>query len=241
MKIIFVRHGDPDYSKDCLTELGKFEADRVADRLAKLPIKKIYSSPLGRAYETALTIGKKIGMDVEIKDFLRETPCTYLTNSGKKFDLRDRLISDWCDDPSIYGPNSWRDNPDIKDSSFPSWMDEIYKGLDELIASHGYKRNGKAYDVVDPNHDIIVIVAHFGSISDMLSHIMDISPELLWHHFICSPTSVTILTTEERRPGKAIFRCSQYGDVSHLEDADINPNLSGRFCECYTDFDKRHD
>lgn len=35
MKLIIVRHGDPDYSIDSLTEVGKKEAELLAARMDK--------------------------------------------------------------------------------------------------------------------------------------------------------------------------------------------------------------
>ena len=46
MRLILVRHGDPDYDKDCLTELGHRQADIVAQRLLEEGIEEIYSSPM---------------------------------------------------------------------------------------------------------------------------------------------------------------------------------------------------
>lgn len=40
-KLIIVRHGDPDYEKDSLTEKGFREAKLLSDRIAKLDIKKV--------------------------------------------------------------------------------------------------------------------------------------------------------------------------------------------------------
>ena len=56
MRIIFVRHGHPNYEKDCLTDLGVLHAKAVAQRLKNdnEPIEKIFSSTCGRALETAL-------------------------------------------------------------------------------------------------------------------------------------------------------------------------------------------
>ena len=34
MRIIFVRHGEPDYVRDCLTDTGKEQAAAAAERLA---------------------------------------------------------------------------------------------------------------------------------------------------------------------------------------------------------------
>ena len=53
MKILIIRHGDPDYAHDSLTERGRMEAACLAERLAKMDIKEFYVSPLGRARETA--------------------------------------------------------------------------------------------------------------------------------------------------------------------------------------------
>ena len=53
MRIIFVRHGEPNYALDCLTERGRIQAKAAADRLKEEGIEEIFSSPLGRAAETA--------------------------------------------------------------------------------------------------------------------------------------------------------------------------------------------
>ena len=53
MRLMIVRHGDPDYSIDSLTPKGWKEAELLADRLCKLDIAKFYVSPLGRAKDTA--------------------------------------------------------------------------------------------------------------------------------------------------------------------------------------------
>ena len=59
MRIIFVRHGHPDYKKDCLTALGHLHAQAAAQRLEGEKIAKIFSSSCGRAYETAEHIAAK--------------------------------------------------------------------------------------------------------------------------------------------------------------------------------------
>lgn len=59
MKILIIRHGDPDYSIDSLTEKGWREADMLAERIAPLKVKSYYVSPLGRARDTAFATLKK--------------------------------------------------------------------------------------------------------------------------------------------------------------------------------------
>ena len=62
MKIVFVRHGHPDYHEDCLTELGHLQAETAARRLESEGIEEIYSSTRGRALETAQYTAKRIGI-----------------------------------------------------------------------------------------------------------------------------------------------------------------------------------
>ena len=42
MRILIIRHGDPDYSIDSLTEKGFREVELLAKRLSKLNISDIY-------------------------------------------------------------------------------------------------------------------------------------------------------------------------------------------------------
>ena len=53
MRLMIVRHGDPDYEKDSLTEKGWREAGLLAHKLSVLDVKAFYVSPLGRAKATA--------------------------------------------------------------------------------------------------------------------------------------------------------------------------------------------
>lgn len=72
MKLLLIRHGDPDYSIDSLTEKGWKEAEYLSQRLAKLDIKAFYVSPLGRAKDTASCTLKKLGRTAVEKTWLRE-------------------------------------------------------------------------------------------------------------------------------------------------------------------------
>ena len=60
MKLIFIRHGEPDYEADSLTEKGWREAELLAKRAADWNVTDFYCSPLGRAQHTAECTLKKV-------------------------------------------------------------------------------------------------------------------------------------------------------------------------------------
>ena len=48
MRLIFIRHGDPNYQLDTLTERGWKEAEALFERVKKWKVDEFYVSPLGR-------------------------------------------------------------------------------------------------------------------------------------------------------------------------------------------------
>ena len=67
---------------------------------------------------------------------------------------------------------------------------------------------------------------------------MNCSPVVLWHGLVMAPSSVTVISTEERRPGIAAFRAAAVGDISHLAVAGQEPSFAARFCEVYGNGDR---
>ena len=72
MKLIFIRHGEPDYSIDSLTEKGWREAEYLAQRISKLDVTEYFVSPLGRAQDTSKAPMKAVNRTAITKDWLRE-------------------------------------------------------------------------------------------------------------------------------------------------------------------------
>ncbi len=101
----------------------------------------------------------------------------------------------------------------------------VTDNFDKLLAQYGYVRENDIYRVEKANRDTIVFFCHFGLECVLLSHLMNVSPMLLWHHTAAAPTSVTTIYTEERREGTAIFRISSFGDISHLYANNEEPSF----------------
>ena len=83
MRILIVRHAEPDYVHDALTEKGKREALLLGERLAKIPASAYYVSPLGRAQATADYTLRLVGKQAETLPWLSEFR-GYTVQNGKK-------------------------------------------------------------------------------------------------------------------------------------------------------------
>lgn len=252
MNIMIIRHGDPDYSIDNLTACGRKEAALLANWLCHKDIKAFYVSPLGRAQATAQFTLEKMGRTAETLSWLREFPaqvricesellqkvCTCPVDGETRIPW-DILPSYLAEHPEYYHPTAWRDSEIAAHSDMIEVYDTVAEGLDALLGKHGYVRAQGFYRAENPNDDTIVLFCHFGLECVLLSHLLGISPFALWHGFIAAPTSVTLLTTEEREEGIAVFRTRCFGDTSHLALGGMSPAFSGRYCERFTD-DTRH-
>lgn len=243
MKLLIIRHGDPDYSIDSLTEKGWKEASFLAERLAKAEISKFYVSPLGRAKDTASCTLKKLNRTATELEWLREFNASIKRPdaNGDRTIAWDWLPQDWTCDERYYQYDQWYKTPIMEDSNIKSEYDMVVHQLDQLIATHGYTRQGHLYHADKSNQDTIALFCHFGVECVLLSHLLSISPMTLWHGACAAPTSVTTLVTEERREGIASFRMSSFGDTSHLYANDETPAFAARFCECYNITEQRHD
>lgn len=238
MRLIIVRHGDPDYVHDSLTEKGFKEAELLSARLSGLDIAAIYCSPLGRAKATAKPTLEKLNTTATELKWLREFEGK-IRKGLKITSCWDRLPSEWTDNRDYYDYDKWRQTKLMKTLNVNREYDMVCSGIDELLAKHGYEHINGHYKVNHSNHDTIVLFCHFAVECVILSHIFSCSPMVLWHNFVALPTSVTTLITEEREKGTAIFRCQQFADISHLYCAEEEPSFAARFCECFDD-DTRH-
>lgn len=239
MQLIIVRHGDPDYVLDSLTKEGKKEAKLLAKRLEKEKIDYFYCSPLGRAQKTASYTLKLVSKKAQTLDWLREFEGKVKTSPVKLPEqCWDRLPSYWTEIDDYYGEN-WTEPALMKTVNVKEEYKRVCDGLDELLQKHGYVHDGHIFRVERSNHDKIVLFCHFGVECVILSHLIGMSPMLLWHNFVALPTSVTTAITEEREEGIAVFRINAFGDTSHLYAGAQPISFAARFCECYRD-DTRH-
>ena len=110
MRLLIIRHGDPDYANDTLTEKGHREAKLLAEKLGKEKIDYFYSSPLGRARHTCNYVARAHGKEQNVMeyDWLRELGCPLTLLSGRERDiLWDMLPTEGIDNPKMFVKDEW--------------------------------------------------------------------------------------------------------------------------------------
>ena len=241
MKLLIIRHGDPDYVRDDLTEVGKREAACLADRIAPMEIREYFVSPLGRAMATAAPTLEKVGRTAVEYDWLKEfsIPVRRPDRNGELSRIPwDWLPQDWLSDPRLRSDAHWTENEILREAGVGEAYDYVIREFDALLARYGYERDGLLYRAVKPNEDTLAFFCHLGLGCVLMSHLMNCSPMVLWHGTALAPSSVSVFHTEERRPGLACFRAASIGDVSHLYAAGVEPSFAARFCEVYGNGDR---
>lgn len=243
MRILILRHADPDYEHDSLTEQGKREAELLASRLVKEPIDAAYVSPLGRAKLTAsYTLAAK-HMTAETCEWLRE----FRGRSNHKDShgvtehtiCWDYMPAEWTADPAMMTAEWYKNAASCIGTNVEEEYHFVVDNLDRLLEEHGYKRDGMIYRAVRPNHDTIALFCHFGVEGILLSRLLNIPAPMIHMGMVGLPSSYTSVVTEEREDGIASFRMVTFGDVSHLTQAGLIPSFSARFAECFSDDDRK--
>lgn len=254
MRIIFIRHAEPDYSVDGLTEKGWREAALLADRVKKWKVDEFYSSPMGRAKDTGKYVYEATGRQPIVFDWLEEFNYVvddYDNPYGKRL-CRDFAPEYLSANPMLFDPERWGEVPIMQSGNIRGEYDRVCAEFDKLLAQYGYRRNGYYYEspaehastseymrytgttYEDYKNDksdgtTLVFFCHLGIMSMLIANMINAAPSTIWHGYFMPPSSVTVLATEERVPGKALFRCQLSGCTAHLAAGGERPSYYGSF------------
>lgn len=222
MKIIFVRHGHPDYRKDCLTEIGHLHGKAVALRLRDEKIDRICSSSCGRARETAEHIAQFHALPVETFDFMREIGWgaidgAELFQNGHPWLTIDDMIDkgENLNDPDFAKGERFSNNKTIFD------IERVANGFDQWLSSFGYVREGNYYRVQRKNDETVVMASHGGASSAALARLFSL-PFPLMTAIICPDyTAITIVSLEGEEGKLIIPRFELVNDTKHIADINV--------------------
>lgn len=201
-RIILVRHGETDWNTEGriqaqldtpLNETGREQATLVAARLTAEPFAAIYSSDLGRAYETAQIIAGNHHVPITSDSRLREL------DYGRWAGLTFAEIN------AQYGAQAeqwWRGDLSAKPHGGEALIDvdaRIGAVLAEIRAAH--------------KGQTVLVVSHGGPLAQFVCRALDLVPEKRWH-FRFGNTGITEIW---HRDGLA--RLEKLNDTAHLLNA----------------------
>ena len=195
MRIIFVRHGHPNYKNDCLTELGHLHAQAAAERLRAEKIDRIFSSSCGRAAETALHIADIHGLNVEKLDFMREIAWGSLdenpiTHNGHPWSIAEDMVAGA---QTLLSPTWAEEEPFVRNRVTEN-VHKVGENFDRWLADLGFEREGDFYRVRSNRYSTVMMVSHGGSSSAVMSHLFNLP-----FPFVCSAicpdfTAITVVS-----------------------------------------------
>lgn len=222
INIYYVRHGDPTYDPDSLTELGHQQAKLTAEQLKDIPFDLVFSSPSNRAYLTASYLAKLINKDIVKLDWASEAKAfeefvaidkktnskTWVSHSEIHRQRMNKLQNDdnWYDDPLF--------SPTIKNG-----VERFKKEVDNWLLSLNIKhdRKNKTFSSIGDNPKNIVLFAHEGAGTGFLTSIMDMN----YAHYVCNYTILkccSITHIQMVLDDKTMNKIVKYNDVDHLKD-----------------------
>ena len=222
MRIVFVRHGEPDYEHDCLTFGGHLQSLAAAERLKEEGIEEIWSSPLGRARETAQAASEALSLPVRILDFMPEVSWgsrdgSPLFAGGHPWEITDELVRQDYD----LTRKDWREHPFFRNNTVLDCVDRVEKGIDEWLASLGYVREGFYYRCVRPDdtQKTVALFSHGGSSCAAMGHMLNLTFPYACALLHLEFTGITILRLD-RHPGAVTLPCLELGnDGRHIRNA----------------------
>ncbi len=223
MLIYIIRHADPDYPNNTITAAGHEEARALARRLAGDGLTHIYTSPLGRARDTAQYTADLAKLEPVVEDWLLEhgelkTEVMLPTGETAQYVAWDVHGETIRADLSPLTLADWSTHPALAADVAPVYTD-VQAAADQFIARHGYTREDGRYRTVTANEDRIALFCHNGTGLMLLAHWLELPLPLVWVGFWLPPSSVTTVLFEERSDQWAVPRCLGVGDVSHLYEA----------------------
>lgn len=228
MKIYFVRHGYPDYGKDCLTELGNKQAAAAAERLKDSGIEQIFSSTKGRALQTAEHTAKALGLPVIPCDFMREISWGSadgepMAENGHPWNLVTLIASEG---KSIRESN-WESGEYFCNNKVVEHVKTVTDGIDAWLLELGYAREGDYYRVVGERTDkSVAMFSHGGASTAALAHLFNLPFPQACGMLHVDFTSVTVVSFSDKQ-GSLVYPKLVASDATHTKGLEIQ-NVYGQ-------------
>lgn len=220
MLLYIIRHGEPDYSTDTLTERGKRQAEAVGKRLYDSGIDRIFSSPLGRAKETAEPLCNLLQLEKNIEEWTKE-----ITDEGMANLDNGKIQGVWTIQNTYYLDNGNRDLPysrafecdGINKSDLETFIRRVEDNGKRFLERLGYREENGIYRILKNNEEKVALFCHGMFSASWLSVLLHIPIHIFLSSFhIHTHTGVTVIEFKNNENGFTAPKCLCFSDVSHL-------------------------
>jgi broad specificity phosphatase PhoE len=203
-RVFMVRHGATILSAEDrfagatdvpLSDEGREQTRRLAERLSGERIAAVYASPLGRTIETAQILAAPHQLDVQAREGLREI------SHGRWEQMTRREVeekfpeeaAEWEKDPYTFAPLGGESGLAVTARALPA--------LIQLVREHAGEN--------------VLAVSHKGTIRLLLSSLLGFDPRRYRDNLDQSPAALNIV--DFRDPSRA--RLTLFNDTSHYDKA----------------------
>ena len=205
-RIFLVRHGATALTAEDrfagatdvpLADVGREQARRLAVRLRGETISAIYASPLGRTVETARILAEPHGIEVRVRDGLREISHGHweqMTRRDVEAQFPDEA-AEWDKDPYTFAPLGGESGLAVTARALPV--------LIEIVRAH-------------PAANVLV-VSHKATIRLLLSSLLGFDPRRYRDNLDQEPAALNIVDFKD--PLHA--RLTLFNDTSHYAEAGL--------------------
>jgi broad specificity phosphatase PhoE len=205
-RVFMVRHGATVLSAEDrfagvtdveLSEEGREQARRLADRLSGEKIAAVYASPLGRTVETARILAAPHDLQVQTCDGFREISHGRWEGM-KRREVEEKFpeeMAEWEKDPYTFAPEGGESGLAVTARALPALID--------LVREH-------------PGENIL-IVSHKATIRLLLSSLLGFDPRRYRDNLDQKPAALNVV--DFRNPTRA--RLTLFNDTSHYDKAAI--------------------
>jgi broad specificity phosphatase PhoE len=192
----FVRHGESEANAahrfsgrtdSPLTERGRKQAEVVAAALDAVPFDRIVATPLSRSLDTALVIGRRRKMPVDVVDDLIE------------IDVGDRAGATFDE---VAGLPGWKDDGFVAWPNGETLEQVLERALRALRRVHRESEGGT-----------VLMIGHGGVTRILVSHFLGILPKL--DRSPATNTNVTVIVTDgETGRVERLFESAHIADTA---------------------------
>lgn len=227
MLLFYVRHGDPIYDPDSLTERGERQAAALVARMKRYRPDRVFASPSNRAMLTAKPTAEALDLPIESLDWCDEAHAfgefsMQAPEGGRQWFFQNREMTAFFATDAIRRLDmDWHTHPDLAAYRGGEGIARIGAAADAFLATLGYRhdRGRHGYIAERPNHDRIALFAHQGFGLAFMSCLLDIPYPQICTRFDFGHSGVTVI----RFSGKdfVVPKVLQWSNDSHLFAAGV--------------------